>query len=287
MALEIVPARPEHVSELGRICYEAFKDISDRHHFPSDFESVQFARMILGMLVQGETEYGVTALWNGQPAGSNFLMTADQVGGLGPISVEVSLQGLKIGRALMQDVIDHARESGVEMVRLLQDSFNMTSLSLYASLGFDTKHPVSLMLPAPASTPDETIRPVTDQDLDAVEELSRSIYRVSRRNEVAGHLRGGPFQPFLRERSGRVAGYFILGMPGHGVAETEDDMVALVGEAARQTPPAFHRVLCPLTEGTLYRKLLAAGCRNIKVMNLMALGPYEEPDGVWLPSVMF
>ena len=287
MTLELVPARQEHVSELGRICYEAFKDISDRHHFPSDFGSVQFGRMIMGMLVQGETEYGVTALWNGQPAGSNFLMTADQVGGLGPISVEVSLQGQKIGRALMQNVIDHARERGVDMVRLLQDSFNMMSLSLYASVGFDTKHPVSLMLPAAAAAPDQTIRPVTDQDLDAVEELSRSIYRVSRRNEVAGHLRGGPFRPFLRERSGRVTGYFILGMPGHGVAETEDDMVALVGEATRQTPADFHRVLCPLTEGSLYRKLLAAGCRNIKVMNLMALGPYEEPDGVWLPSVLY
>src|SRR6266540_6262478 len=201
MALEIVPARPEHVSELGRICYEAFKDISDRHHFPSDFESVQFARMILGMLVQGETEYGATALWNGQPAGSNFLMTADQVGGLGPISVEVSLQGLKIGRALMQDVIDHARESGVEMVRLLQDSFNMTSLALYASLGFDTKEPVAVMQPTPGEQIDESVRPVTKADLEVVEELSQRIYRVSRRNEVASGITG-PFRPFLRERSG-------------------------------------------------------------------------------------
>jgi len=52
-------------------------------------------------------------------------------------------------------------------------------------------------------------------------------------------------------------------------------------------PPDFHRVLCPLTEGDLYRKLLANGCRNIKVMNLMALGPYERPDGAWLPSVLY
>jgi GNAT superfamily N-acetyltransferase len=286
MALELVPARPEHVSELGRICYEAFKDISDKHHFPSDFQSVALGRMIIGMLTASEDVYGVAAIVDGQPAGSNFLLTSDEVGGLGPITVEVSAQGDGVGRALMQDVIDHAKEAGVERVRLLQDSFNMTSLALYASLGFDTKHPVALMQPAPNEQPDDSVRLVTDADLDAIEELSRRIYKVSRRNETGANIRG-PFRPFLRERAGRVVGYCSLGMPGHGVAETEDDLLALVREAARQTPPDFHRVLCPLTEGRLYRSFLSAGFRNIKVMNLMALGPYEESDGVWVPSVLY
>ena len=39
--------------------------------------------------------------------------------------------------------------------------------------------------------------------------------------------------------------------------------------------------------GDLYRGALAAGHRNIKVMNLMSLGPYEEPQGTYAPSVMF
>jgi len=286
VSLELVPAMPGHVSELGRICYEAFKDISDRHHFPSDFSSAAMGRMIIGMLVQSEEEYGVAAMLDGQPAGSNFLLLSDEVGGLGPITVEVSMQGHGIGRALMQNVIDHAKESGVEKVRLLQDSFNMTSLSLYASLGFDTKEPVALMQPAPAEQPEASVRPVTDDDLGAIEELSRRIYRVSRRNEVAFALRG-LFRPFLRERGGRVVGYYLAGIAGHGVAETEDDMLALVREAARQMPPDFHRVFCPLTEGSLYRSFLANGSRAIKVMNLMALGPYERPDGVWVPSVLY
>ena len=149
MALEFVPAKPEHTGELGRICYEAFKDISDRHHFSSDFTSAAMGRMIMGLLTGREDVYGVAAMMDGQPAGSNFLMVADEVGGLGPISVEVSMQGKGIGRALMRNVIVHAKEAGVEKVRLLQDSFNMTSLSLYASLGFDTKEPVAVMQPTP------------------------------------------------------------------------------------------------------------------------------------------
>ena len=286
MSLELVPATPEHVPELGRICYEAFKDISDKHHFPSDFHSAAEARMIIGMLTQSEQEYGVAAMMDGRPAGSNFLLVSDEVGGLGPITVEVSLQGHGIGRALMQNVIDYARDNGIEQVRLLQDSFNMTSLALYASLGFDTKEPVALMQAAPAETPDDSIRPVTEADLPAIEELSTAIYKVNRSNGVAA-LFDWPFRPYLRERQGRVVGYFALGIGGHGVAETEDDAVALVRETARLMPPDFHRVFCPLTEGSLYRKLLAAGCRNIKVMNLMARGPYEPPDGVWLPSVLY
>jgi predicted N-acetyltransferase YhbS len=286
VSLELRPPTTEDVPELGRICYEAFKDISDKHNFPSDFESVAMARMIIGMLTASEEEYSVAAMMDGQPAGSNFLLAADEVGGLGPITVDVSAQGNGIGRALMQNVIDHAKEAGLERVRLLQDSFNMASLSLYASLGFDTKHPVALMQPVPSDQPDESVRPVAEPDLDAIEELSRRIYKSSRRNEVEGNI-GGPFRPFLRERAGHVTAYYCLGIAGHGVAETEEDMVAVVREAARQSPPEFHRTFCPLTEGSLYRRFLAAGFRNVKVMNLMALGPYEEPDGVWVPSVLY
>jgi predicted N-acetyltransferase YhbS len=286
MALDLVPARPEHVDEMGRICHEAFKDIHDRHGFPPDFPSAAFARMVLGGLVQREDCYVVVALENGQPLGSNGLLAADAVGAVGPVSVEVPAQGRGIGRALMDDVLRQARESGVEMVRLMQDSFNMGSLSLYASLGFDTKEPTALVQPAPVPCQDGSVRPIMEPDLPAVEELSRRIYKVSRRNEVAGFMHP-PFRPLLRERDGRAVGYFTLGMPGHGVAETEEDMLMLVGEAATGVPAEFARCLCPLTQGGLYRGLLAAGGRAIKTMNLMALGPYEAPEAVWMPSVGF
>jgi ribosomal protein S18 acetylase RimI-like enzyme len=144
MAISLVTAEPHHVSELGRICFEAFREVHDRGCGTRDVPTVDFARQVLGMLVQREDFYSVSALDGGRLVGSNFLSLMDPVAGVGPVTVDPSCQGQGIGRTLMQDVIDYAQRHNIEQVRLMQDSFNVASLSLYASLGFDVKEPVAL-----------------------------------------------------------------------------------------------------------------------------------------------
>jgi GNAT superfamily N-acetyltransferase len=286
MSLEVVPVRSEHVPELGRICYEAFKDISERHGFRADFAIPAVAEAVISALTADENVHSVAAMLDGRLIGSNFLSVQDDVGAVGPITVDPAVQGGGVGRRLMEDVLKYARENGVEMVRLVQDSFNMRSLALYASLGFDTKEPLGVMdsPTEPAESP--RVRPLDPGDLDAVERLSRDIYRVSRRHEVE-HMSGGPFPAFVVESEGRVRGYFVAGIAGHGVAESEELMVELVMGTMALVPALGRVFFCPLPEANLYRRFLAAGATNRKVMNLMALGPYEEPQGVWLPSVGF
>lgn len=286
MALELVAAEPHQVSEIGRICFEAFKSIHDRHGFPRDFPDVELATKAVGMLVERKDFYGVVALSDGRPVGSNFLSLMDEVSGLGPITVDPACHMRGIGRALMGDVMNYAKRNNIEALRLLQDSFNMGSLSLYASLGFDVKETVALMQAAPASNADQAVRPVTESDLTVIEGLSKRIYKISRLNEVASALVYG-FPAFLRERNGHVTGYLIPGFFGHGVAETEEDALVLIGEAARRLPPEFARFFCPLREANFYRSAIKAGCRAIKVMNLMAIGLYEPPDDVWMPSILY
>jgi predicted N-acetyltransferase YhbS len=150
MSVTLTPARPEHIDELGRICYEAFKDISGAHGFPPDFPSVQIARQVMASLVERPDYYGVTAMDDGQIVWSNFMSLTDPVAGVGPITVDCAFQGRDIGRTLMSDVIRYAREHGIAMVRLVQDAYNTGSISLYASLGFETRHPLAVMRPAPA-----------------------------------------------------------------------------------------------------------------------------------------
>ncbi|MEX0786851.1 MAG: GNAT family N-acetyltransferase [Dehalococcoidia bacterium] len=284
MAIDLAQTRPEHVPELGRICYEAFKDISERHGFPSDFSNVEFAQQVVGMLVQQEQVYSVGAFSDADAKGSNFINMWGEVAGIGPISVDIASQGHGIGRLLMEDVIGAARGQGHDMIRLCQDSFNMQSLALYAALGFDTKEPISYMELSNLRQRDPAFRPATPDDYAAMDDLCREIYRVSRKGEYEV-LAGLGFPIFVLDRGGRIAGYLIGTALGHGVAETDDDMLALLDGHGTSVPDAHSFV--PLRNGDLYRSALGAGHRNQKVMNLMALGPYEEPQGTFAPSVMF
>jgi predicted N-acetyltransferase YhbS len=284
--IELIPAEPKHAKELGSICFEAFKDLQDRGCGTRDFPTAEIAQQVLRMLVERDDFYSVSALDDGRLVGSNFLSLMDPIAGVGPITVGPSYQGQGVGRALMQNVMDHAQHNNIEQVRLFHDSFNLASLSLYASMGFDMKDSVALMQATPATEADNSVRPITEPDLPAIEELSKRIYKNSRRNEVAAATPYG-FATFLRERQGQVTGYLLPGNFGHGVAETEEDALALVGEAARRLPSEATHFFCPLSEGSFYRKALQAGCRAIKVMNYMTLGPYEHPDEVWMPSVLY
>lgn len=148
------------------------------------------------------------------------------------------------------------------------------------------KEAVALLQSTPATRADENVRPVTEADLPTIEELSTHLYKTSRRNEVAAAIRFG-FSPLLIEHQGRITGYLIPNFFGHGIAETEEDALTLVSDAARHFLPETTLFLCPLSEASLYRKALKAGCRAVKVMNLMAIGPYKPPDKVWLPSVLY
>lgn len=285
MGIELVPAQPQHVDAIGRICFEAFKEVHEGHGFEADFPSVDVARQVLGMMVERDDFYGVVALRDGQPVGSNFLTLMDVVTGVGPITIEKSFQGQGIGRILMQNVIDYARRAEIQQLRLLQDSFNVGSLSLYASLGFEVREAVAFMQATPAMDADPSIRQVTETDLPAIDEISRRIYKNSRGNEVAAAAPYG-FDAFVREQKGRITGYLIPGIFGHGIAETEVDALALISESARRLPPPLARFFCPLSEASLFRMAVNSGCRTMKVMNYMTIGPYDPPDRVWMPSVL-
>jgi ribosomal protein S18 acetylase RimI-like enzyme len=285
MAISIERARPEHANSLGRIMYEAFAGINTRHGFPPDFPNVEVGQQVMGMLCSRPDIYGVAAVDDGEPIGSNFIWTADPVAGVGPITIDANRQQRGIGRQLMTAVLDHAKSQGSKMIRLAQDSFNMTSLSLYASLGFTVQEPLALMSSTTAKADTSGVRQARPDDLDAMAALCERNFKVSRRNEIDGSSRA-PFPALVRERNGKVVAYQIPGFIGHGAADTDEDALALIASTATLPPPA-QLFFAPLRQGTLHRKALAAGCRMVKVMQLMSIGPYEQPSGTWMPSVMY
>ena len=208
-----------------------------------------------------------------------------EIGGVGPVSVDPPLSGQGIGRQLLKAVLKHAQDIGLAQVRLLQSTYNLRSLSLYSSLGFDVQTAIGVMVAKPAANPNLSVRRAAPTDVSALDELCRRVWKVSRRNEIDAAFKYG-FATFLRESGGRPIAYYVTGPFGHGVADHPHDLLAILGEAARHTSGEMV-FLCPLTLGDLYRGTLQAGHRLLKLMIYMTLGPYRPPNGYWLPSISY
>ena len=172
--------RPQDVETCGRICYEAFSGIAERHNFRKDFPSPEMAIWLTQHLLADASVFNVVAESEGQVIGSNHLQQHDAIAGVGPITIDPGAQAKGVGRMLMQAVIDHGKNHAG--IRLLQDSFNMASLSLYASLGFDVREPVLIIEGAPkGETPAEyEVRPIREEDYDACGDVCRSVHGFDR-----------------------------------------------------------------------------------------------------------
>lgn len=284
--VKLIRPEPRHIPELGRICFEAFRHVSEGHGFERDFPDAETAAKVIGLILSLPRSFGIAVQVGERLVGSNFLLLTDRVAGVGPITVDPAWHGRRIGRRLMEAALARAREDGFARVRLMQDSFNTASLSLYASLGFDVREPIGMMQAAPATGPDSAVRLAGPEDLPVLEALCVRSYRVNRQNELAAWLaRGIPV--LVREVQGRIRGYLVPGKLGHGVAETEADALSLIRQISRYAPAGMNNFFCPLRNTSLYRAALRSGCRLSKVMTLMTIGPYEEPMPVWMPSIAF
>jgi predicted N-acetyltransferase YhbS len=283
MKIQIRPATSADTEACGRIVHDAFRSIADRHSFPPDFESVDFATQLAHAFVEDPQTYGVVAEIDGRVVGSNFLTEHDPIRAVGPITVDPAIQARGVGRRLMEAVIERGR--GAAGVRLVQDAFNSASLSLYATLGFEVREPLAYVAGRVSAEPvaGVEVRPLEEGDREACDELCRSVYGVSR----AGELRHVPpfVTPTVATRDGRVVAYAsapTFWALNHGVAETEEDMRALLAVAGRDEPVSF---LLPTRQAGFFRWCLASGLRVVKPMTLMSTGEYRDPRGCWYPSV--
>src|SRR5665213_581472 len=180
-------AKPEDSPVCGQICYDAFSTINAAHGFPCDFPSPEGPTGLFSMMFSSPGFYCVVAEVDGRIMGSNVLDERSVIRGVGPITIDPAAQNLRIGRKLMQAVIDRANQSGAAGIRLVQAAFHHRSLSLYTSLGFDIREPLSCMQgrTRERSIPGCVVRPAEPADQDACNALSRQVHGFDRGGEVA------------------------------------------------------------------------------------------------------
>ena len=185
----------------------------------------------------------------------------------------------------MEDVMRRAKERGFAGVRLVQAAYHNRSLSLYTKLGFYTREPLStLQGPAPGvEIPGHAVRAATEADQESCNRLCFKVHGHDRAQDLLDAIRQGTAT--VVERGGRITGYSTLvGFFGHSVAESNDDMKALIGAATSFPGPGF---LLPTRNGDLLRWCLENGLRIVQPMTLMSTGLYNEPAGPFLSSVVY
>jgi GNAT superfamily N-acetyltransferase len=269
----------------GKICYEAFSNISSAHGFPCDLPGAEVAAGLLSMMFSHPGFSCVVAEAGGRIVGSNCLDERSVIAGIGPITIDPGIQNLGAGRMLMRAVLDRASQRKAVGVRLVQAAYHNRSLSLYSRLGFDIREPLSCLQgrTLERSIPGCLVRPAGATDLDACNVLARQVHGFDRGAELAEAVHHET--AIVVERGGRITGYATaLAFSGHATTETNLDLQALIASAESFGGPG---ILVPSRNNAVMRWCLANGLHVVQPMTLMSMGLYNEPAGAWMPSISF
>jgi len=285
MSIVLRLGTPADAKACGSICYEAFKAIGMAHNFPPDFPSPEVASGLASMLLAHPEFYSVVAESDGRVVGSNFLDERATIAGVGPITVDPVGQNLGVGGRLMQNVLDRAAGQRAAGVRLLQAGYHNRSLCLYTKLGFVTREPISVLQGKPLRQKfaGYDVRPASSADLAACNSICLQVHGFDR----SGELRDAIEQKTASvvEHVGRITGYTTgIAFFGHSVAETNRDLMALIAAAPEFGGPGF---LLPTRNHEAFKWCLDGGLKLVFQMTLMTIGLYNEPNGAYMPSVLF
>ncbi|WP_242057885.1 MULTISPECIES: GNAT family N-acetyltransferase [Nostoc] len=278
--------RTDDALPCGTILYQGFRAIAEQHGLAPDFPSAEFGAAMLTEILADPAVYSVVAeASDGRVIGSNFLWEGDTIAGVGPTTVDPAAQNRSVGRRLMEDVLQRAREKRYAGVRLVQAAHNSRSLSLYTKLGFDVREPLANFEGKPLSLtiPGRSVRLMTEADLAVCNQLCDRIHGHDRAGELKAAIGRGT--AMLVECDGRVSGYTSeIGFFGHAVAENNEDLKALIAAAPASAELGFY---VPMRNADLFRWCLNHGLRVTQTATLMSLGLYNEPAGAFLPSVLY
>jgi len=123
----------------------------------------------------------------------------------------------------------------------------------------------------------------TAADIAACNLICRQVHGFDRDAELRDAL--DQKTASVVEHLGRIAGYTTgIAFFAHTVADTNNGLMALIGAAPEFGGPGF---LLPTRNHEVFDGCLRAGLKLVYQMTLMTIGLYQEPEGAYLPSVLY
>jgi predicted N-acetyltransferase YhbS len=278
-------AQAEDIDGCSRICYEAFDKIGRQHGFPSDFKTAVSARQAIATMFAHPLFHCLVAERRGALVGSNCMDERSNIWGIGPLTIDPSVQDTGIGTRLMTAMLYRAAERRSSGVRLLQAAFHCRSMALYSKLGFTIREPMVVMqgsLEKEMAT-GYIVRSARPEDLERCNTLCRLVHGHDRAGELADAIANG--MASVAEYAGRIRTYSSgVGFFGHSVAENNRDLQVLLSGVGALKGPG---IIVPARNSGLLQWCLAHGLRIVQPMTLMTIGLYNEPAGAYLPSILY
>lgn len=289
--LRLRPGVINDAKEVGKIIFDAFSEIADKHGFPREFPTVDIGINVASSFLSNPGFYSVVAEDiegdDNKVVGSNFLdERSNMVAGVGPITIDPKFQNKGAGRQLMSNVMERAKSKNYPAIRLLQASYHNRSLALYTSLGFDVREPISTMQGnlISAVIPGRSVRIATESDLESCNAICRAIHGHDRNGEIKDSIKQGIAKVVLHGE--KITGYTSgLTYFNHSVGFTNDDLKALI--ASETDCYGGPGILIPTRNAELFRWCLDNDLRLVHQLTLMTIGMYNEPAGYYMPSILY
>jgi predicted N-acetyltransferase YhbS len=298
MNVKIRPIDPRDAESCGKIGYLAHRTISFAHGYPSEQPSEEFGIDLVKRLVDNPNSWGYLAeeKQKGSILGSIFIhkFSPSPIAVIGPLTVHPSTEGGGIGRLLMDTALSKANELKLERIRLVQSPSHIRSFVLYTKCGFALREPLFLMqrsshgkdsATTPISSGSNGVRLIKYQnDISECNELCKKVHGFTREMELRQAKSQG--MAILIERNDIITGYAAgMGIFGHAVAESNEDLIALIANSSTSIMgPGF---FVPARNHELIKRLLENGYKIEWPANLMTIGPYQEPLMPFLPSLSY
>jgi predicted N-acetyltransferase YhbS len=291
------PGRIEDADKVGKIIFEAFSAVANKHNFPPDFPSVDVAKGLASSLLSNPRFYSIVAEDNTSNSGedknsivgNNFLdERSNIVAGVGPLTIDPKYQNKGTGRQLMINALERAKNKNFPAIRLLQASYHSRSLALYATLGFEVREPISNMQgkPIQEAIPGRSVRAATESDSESCNTICKTVHGHDRNGELQDSIKQGSAKVVLHEN--KITGYTCgLTFFNHSVGLTNDDLKALISSATNDDSYGGPGILIPSRNTQLFRWCLNNGLRLVQQLTLMTIGLYNEPAGSYMPSILY